>query len=70
MGAWEYRVLAVHASHGNLSVRNDRGEEAPLEAILNELGAERWEVVAVTPSATTYLLYTLKRPKRGAGSTH
>ncbi len=52
IGAWEYRVEPLQA-----------GDPAALEARMNELGAERWECFAVTPSAAGSVLL-FRRPVR------
>ena len=52
IGAWEYRVEPLAS-----------GDPAALEARMNELGAERWECFAVTPSPQGSLLL-FRRPAR------
>ena len=52
IGDWEYRVV-VHA----------KAEPAELEAVLNEYGAERWEVFWVSESLSKITFY-LKKPAR------
>ena len=50
IGDWEYRVLEV-----------EKMPAAELEAMLNELGNERWEVYWIDPSLTGMTIY-LKKP--------
>ena len=50
IGDWEYRVLDV-----------PRGSTADLEAVLNEAGAERWEVIWMEPTANGHAV-VMKRP--------
>lgn len=53
MAQWEYHVRAI-----------DSGSEREMD-ILNELGSDGWELVAVTPETGGKFLTTyLKRPKR------
>ena len=52
IGDWEYRVV-VHP----------KAEPAELEAVLNEFGAERWEVFWVSETLTRITFY-LKKPAR------
>lgn len=52
IGDWEYRV-----------VRHDDDGDASIEAALNELGSERWEVVWIERRSGALRLF-LKRPRR------
>ncbi len=52
IGDWEYRI-----------VRHDDAGDAAIEAALNELGSERWEVVWIDRQSGTLRLF-LKRPRR------
>ena len=52
IGDWEYRILRVA-----------RGDDAALEAQLNELGTERWEAFWIDPRPDG-LWVVLKRPVR------
>ena len=52
IGDWEYRVVRLKGS-----------DEPALQAELNALGAERWEVVWLERNGPVLRLY-LKRPKR------
>lgn len=64
MTKWEYRMALVHTNH-------DRGEPDPVE-VLNELGDEGWEAVALVPTTasrhglgveSSNFLVLLKRPR-------
>ena len=52
IGSWEYRVEPLEV-----------GDPAALEARMNELGAERWECFAVTPSPGGSVML-FRRPAR------
>ena len=52
IGDWEYKIVEL-----------DKGDNAEIEAQLNALGAERWEVYWVSESLTTITFY-LKKSSR------
>lgn len=56
---WSYQTIRVNTTGGHLN-------EESLDARLNALGEENWELVEVTPvlsgQETMFLLYTFRRP--------
>jgi hypothetical protein len=59
MTSWSYHTMRINTTGGHLN-------EESLDARLNALGEENWELVEVTPvlanQETMFLLYTFRRP--------
>ncbi len=67
MSKWEYKTLPQELDHGYVN-------DMDLDKRLNELGAEGWELIAVSPvvvgGETKYLTHHFRRPqeeRRAAG---
>ena len=69
MGTWEYRTLRFNTAGGHIDLER-------LEAEINALGGDGWELMSVTPvqvnSETMCIIHHFRRPagpQRRAGFT-
>lgn len=69
MDGWQYKTLPIKLEQGLV-------DDQELDKILNELGADGWELIAVSPvfyeGRTDYLVHHFRRtgePKRRVGFT-
>lgn len=61
---WEYRTVKMHARQG----WGGEFDEQAFDRLLNELGAQSWELVSTTDTnlgggGTRYLVAVFKRPR-------
>lgn len=69
MDGWQYKTLPIKLEQGLV-------DDMELDKILNDLGADGWELISVTPvfseGRTDYLVHHFRRagePKRRVGFT-
>jgi hypothetical protein len=65
---WNYKTVAVEVAGGQWWV-GGKPEPAAIDAMLNEMGSQEWELVAVMDTnqsggATRFMVYTFKRPQK------
>jgi hypothetical protein len=74
MQRWEYMTLVSQANYGSIKYHingelNVQLRNVPLPTVLNQCGAQGWELVGMRQPSPNETMYIFKRAARAAGIT-
>ncbi|MCU0465198.1 MAG: DUF4177 domain-containing protein [Anaerolineae bacterium] len=74
MQRWEYMTLVSQTNYGSIKYHingelNTQLKNVALPTVLNQCGAQGWEMISTRPVSQNEFMYIFKRPVRPAGLT-